>query len=253
MINRCEELQASVGSRFECSKHSGDLTRIRTPFLYPDGDFIDVFCTDDGTVSDCGESTRWLRNQTVSNKRSLGQRRLIDDICQTNGVEFFKGMVQSRVGNGTVGDAVIRVAQASLRIADIWFTFRSRSIQTVNDDVSAVLTEAGIPFDQSVPLIGRSGRTRTVDFQARAPQRTSLVLVLSTGSRSAANMMIDRAVAEWYDLSHLRLGSEPLQFVSLFDDTLDIWRDSDFKNIEDFSIVARWSAPEQFVDILQAA
>ena len=55
----CHDLQRSMGALFTCSEQGGHL-RIRTPFLYPDGDNIDIFCKvvdDTVTVSDLAETT----------------------------------------------------------------------------------------------------------------------------------------------------------------------------------------------------
>lgn len=53
----CQDLQRSMGALFTCSEQGGHL-RIRTPYLYPDGDNIDLFCKvidDTVTVSDLAE------------------------------------------------------------------------------------------------------------------------------------------------------------------------------------------------------
>ncbi len=42
MLTPCEILRSKMGDLFECSQHDR-LIRIRTPFLYPDGDIIDLF------------------------------------------------------------------------------------------------------------------------------------------------------------------------------------------------------------------
>lgn len=46
-----ESIQKEIGALFTCTEH-GDYTRIRTPYLYPDGDYIDLFyrCNDDGAL-----------------------------------------------------------------------------------------------------------------------------------------------------------------------------------------------------------
>jgi hypothetical protein len=59
-------------------------------------------------------------------------------------------------------------------------------------------------------------------------------------------------MAVWYDLNHLKIGQEPLEFISLFDDTLDVWRPEEFRLVEEFSTVARWSAPEEFYSLVAA-
>ncbi|AIA55747.1 hypothetical protein Acaty_c1888 [Acidithiobacillus caldus ATCC 51756] len=44
-----------------------------------------------------------------------------------------------------------------------------------------------------------------------------------------------------------------LTFVSLFDDTEDVWQDEDFRLVQDLSTVARWSRPDEFETDLRAA
>ncbi|NLX97569.1 MAG: DUF1828 domain-containing protein, partial [Rhodopirellula sp.] len=179
----CESLGATLGSLFVCSEH-GEYHRIRTPYLYPDGDNIDLFCkmtNETATVTDLGETTRWLRMQSVSPRRSPKQQAIIEDICQNHGVEFYRGMVLARARPQDDFAAVVtRVAQAALRVSDLWFTFRTRSVQSATDEVADVLTEKEVPFARSERILGRSGRTWSVDFHVRAPGRSSLVYVLAT-------------------------------------------------------------------------
>lgn len=62
------DLQQGFGVMFTCSEH-GDYRRIRTPYLYPDGDNIDLFCKVEGgamKVSDLAETTGWLRMQSTA-------------------------------------------------------------------------------------------------------------------------------------------------------------------------------------------
>ncbi len=59
-------------------------------------------------------------------------------------------------------------------------------------------------------------------------------------------------LAAWYDLNVLAIGPEGLQFVSLFDDTMDVWSDQDFNLLKDISTLTRWSQPEGFIEALAA-
>ena len=252
----CDQLRNGIGALFVCSEQ-GQYQRIRTPYLYPDGDVIDLFCKAVGDVievSDLGETTRWLRTQTLSPKRSAKQNALIEDACLTHGVEFYRGMLMARCRPGdSLANVVLRVAQAALRVSDVWFTFRTRSVESVTDEVADFLAERRLPFDRGEKLAGRSGRSWTVDFHVRAPGRSSLVQVLSTGSRSAARTIAEHVLAAWYDLNHLAVGPEALRFVSLFDDTIDVWSPEDFRLVEQLSTIARWSQPDRFADALVAA
>jgi len=252
----CQQFVGTLGELFTCAPH-GKYHRIRTPYLYPDGDNIDIFCKPEAdlvNVSDLGETTRWLRLQTPSLKRTPRHKALIEDIGQTHGVEFFKGMLFARCHKGEeLAYTVSRVAQAALRVSDLWFTFRTRSVESVTDEVADFLTERNLPFERNEKLIGRSGKTWTPDFHVRAAQRSALIYVLSTGSKSVAKAVVNQVHTAFFDLNHMKVGPEMLNFLSLFDDSADVWSDEDLRLVEQVSTVARWSKPDEFGSLLEAA
>jgi Domain of unknown function DUF1828 len=251
----CEYITQRVGELYSCSEVN-DYIRIRTPYLYPDGDYIDVFFRQEGrygTLTDLGETLRWLRMQAISQKRSPKQNQLIEDVCLTHGIEFFRGTLTTRVqAPEEMAASVTRISQASLRIADLYFTLRRRAVESITDEVADFLEQKAVPFARSERLPGRSGRVWSIDFHTRNPNRSSLVHVLSTGSRAAAHGVADHVVASWYDLSHLAVGPEALRFVSLFDDTMDVWTDQDLRLVGELSEIALWSRPDQFLERLAA-
>ena len=255
-IRACQDLQQGLGALFMCSDH-GEYQRIRTPYLYPDGDIIDVFCKVEGDVvkvSDLAETTGWLRMQSASQRRSPKQTRLIEDACVTHGVEFYRGMLQARCHRADdLAEAVTRVAQAALRISDLWFTFRTQSVQAIADEVADFLADSRFGFDRNRKLAGRSGRAWTIDFHVRTDWRSSLVQVLTTGNRGAASRVCEHVLAAWYDLNHLAAGREALSFVSLFDDTADVWVEENYRLVERLSTVSRWSRPDEFAALLSEA
>lgn len=241
---------------FTCSEH-GEYQRIRTPYLFPDGDNIDLFCKaehDDLRVSDLGETTGWLRMQSVGSRRSQRQTKLIEDACVTHGVEFYRGMLQARCRpDDELAEVVTRVAQAALRVSDLWFTFQTQAVQLVVDDVADFLSKREFEFDRTTRLPGRSGRNWTIDFRVRHVQHISLVQVLSTGNRASAHRVCEHVLAAWCDLKDLETDPEPFTFVSLFDDTADVWRREDYKLVEPFSKVSHWSRPDEFAAVLREA
>lgn len=259
----CSEIREAFGSQFVCSKH-GDYERIRTPYLYPDGDYIDLYCdtrSNAATVSDLAETTRWLWMQSAAQRRSQKQSQLIKDTCETHSVEFHHGMLQARCKPGEpLAEVITRVAQAALRVSDLWFTFRASIGESITEEVAEYLTQNEFQYEQAKRMTGRSGSSWTVDFYISASQSTSsetqrgsLINVLSTGSRSAARHISEHVVTIWHDLSHLAAGPEKMDFISLFDDTSDIWEDKDFRLLESLSRVAYWSRPDEFTRLIPKA
>ena len=249
-------LAAGLGELFHASTR-GDVIRVRTPFWYPDGGVVDVFvkAREGGfSLTDFGEATGWLRNQSVSIKRSPKQQKLIQDVCLTQGVEFYKGQLMLRCNApDAIAGHVIRLGQAIVRIADIWFTTRLRAVESTSDEVNDFLEERQISFQRSVKISGRSGRDWTVDFQTRTPDRTAFVAVLATGSRAAARRVTEHVVATWHDLSPFAVGPSSIRFVSLFDDTSDVWEEHDFRLVESISEVCRWSRPDEVERLIRGA
>lgn len=251
----CRQIQENIGELFTCSELNGYI-RIRTPYLYPDGDVIDLFLSEKNgtyTLTDLGETLGWLKTQSLAPKRSPKQRQMIADVCLNHGVELFRGMLAVRLSSANdLAASLTRLSQAALRVADLWFTFRTRAVESITDEVADLLAERDIAFDRGEKLLGRSGRSWTVDFHTRHVHKSSLVYVLSTGSRAAARGVTEHVLAAWYDLNHLKIGPAGLNFISLFDDTLDIWSQEDFKLVSDLSDVSFWSKPDAFLENLAA-
>ena len=279
----CVSLGKSLPTLFECTSAPRDGVRVRTPLMYPDGGMVDVFVVEqDGRcyVTDFGETLGWLRMQSASPRRSPKQTRMVEDTCQTLGVKLDRGQLMLRTnGADGLGEAVLRLAQAAVRVSDLWFTFRTRAgrsragetvaretgdfdwqarygvqaLETVADEVSDWLVKKEISFDWAVPQTGRSGRSWTIDYQTHTDNRTSLIFLLSAGSRGAARHRAERVLAGCVDLNHLKDRQPHLAFVSLFADTEDVWRQEDFGLVEQHSEVARWSQLDKFERLLLAA
>jgi len=255
MTEVCARIESGLTELFSCSESDG-YVRVRTPYLYPDGDVIDLFVEthdDTLTVTDLGETLRWLRMQTITQRMSPRQRWLIEDVCLNSGVELFHGMLNVRVrADDDLAAAVTRLGQAAVRVADIWFTFRTRIGETVVDDVAEFLEQRNVPYERGEKLIGRSGRVWQVDFHTRHAARSALVNVLSTASRGAADHRIKHVITMWFDLTNVKLGPAAPRFISLLDDTIDVWTENDIRLLEDASEVTFWSRPDEFFERLAA-
>lgn len=123
-----QRVQQLLGVLFRCEQ-AGDLLRIRTPFLYPDGDVIDIFCRssqESVEFTDLGETARWLHMQTHGTRRSIRQAALIHAICSDHGLEFRRGELFARARpDDDPADVLIRMVAAALRVSGIWYASKS--------------------------------------------------------------------------------------------------------------------------------
>ena len=255
-IELCVSLGRSLPPLFECSPSPMEGVRVRTPMMYPDGGIVDVFILERGeayTMTDFGEALGWLQMQSVSRSLTNRQDALIGDVCRTLRVELFQGkLVLRNVKSEELGDAVIRLAQAVVRVSDVWFTMQPRRIKTTADEVEGWLRDKRIQFERRVKLQGRSNRDWTIDFQTYTKQ-TSLIFLLDTSARSAVKRITENVLAGCVDLGHLKDKNPDLKFVSLFNDSRrDIWRDEDFHLVGSHSEIAFWSSPDALERILVA-
>lgn len=252
----CDQIASAFGSLFSCSEVR-DYVRIRTPYLYPDGDVLDLFykLTETGAalLTDLGETTRWLRSVTPSLRRSAKQKQLIQEICAANHVEFYKGALLTRIAPGdNLAEKVTQLAQAAIRVSDIYITFRTSTTQSFADEVAEFLDEHEIEYVRNEHLIGRSGRSYKVDFHTFMPRRTAYMDVLSTGSRQFAKISAEHTYTTWSDLINIKTESA-IRFVTLFDDAFDVWAPEDYTLLSSISDVSTWSQPEELIQLLSAA
>jgi len=255
MSTVCQEIAKTIGKKelFTCSTVNGFI-RIRTPYLYPDGDVIDLFLKEkDGqyVLTDLGETLRWLHMQTRSPKRSEKQETLIQDTLLTHGIERSRGMLILRIQKEeNLASAITRLSQAAFRISDIWFTFKTRAFKPIIEDIVELLKETQIPFEQDKKITGSSGRSRKLDFYTQHPRHNSLINVLSIGSKTVANNRVDNVFSAWSDLSYLKQSESNSRFISLFDDRLDVWNSGNIRLLEKVSDIAYWSRREEFKEML---
>ena len=288
----CIALQNNFSALFECVEAPQEGVLIHTPFMYPDGGIVDVFVIERNgqyIITDHGDALGWLSIQSVQDNLSPEQWSLVNDICRTLGVELNRGRLVLRCETITeMGESVHLVGQAAVRVSDVWFTLHLQPTETVHrDTVSALsrqsetvevvyervpsrqgsyrrdanvvkrevanwLAERKMPFRANSQEVGISGRKWRMDYRIDTEVQTSLVSVLSAGSRSGAYRVTERAIARCVDLNPLKERQPELAFVSLFDDTQEVWLGEDFKMVSGLSEIALWSRPEQFAEILKA-
>ena len=125
-----EEHLGGIAALFTCTpgtpgQLSEHFTRIRTPFQTPDGDLIDLFCRQEAGglfLSDLGTTLQWLKDQWVGVALPASVRSLLPEICGALGVELRSGWLRISVTQeAETAGALLRLAQAAVRIADLRF------------------------------------------------------------------------------------------------------------------------------------
>ena len=224
---------------------------------YPDGGFVDVFVVrgEDGhhLVTDYGDAFGWLRMNSISGKLTPNQRALVDDVALTLGVNLDHGQLVVPSDAASLAERVQRLAQSAARVADISFTFRTRTARTVADDVDEWLRDRSFDVQRAVTRRGRSRAEWLIDFHVHTDRRDSLMFLLSSGARAAARQTVEHVVSGCVDLSISPPSPVQPRLVSLIDDTIDIWRDEDLSLLSDVSELAMWSRRDELEALLRTA
>ncbi len=273
-IELCASISRNLPPLFECTPAPREGVRVRTPMMYPDGDIVDVFALDRDDMillTDFGEALGWLRMRSISTRRTSRQQELIEDVCRTLGIELARGQLTLKVrADDDIAEAVLRLAQAVVRVSDVWFTFRYRRARqqstresgmesqaptpgysrSTSDEVENWLRDKRIHFERGVKQVGRSGWDWTIDYRVASAERTSLVFLLSADSREDGARVTEHVVSGCFDLNYLKDEEPRLSFVSLFDDARNVWRDEDFNMVSSLSEIAYWSQPDTLERIL---
>ena len=113
---------------------------VSTPFRYPDGGFVAVCCKADGDsilITDEAETFGWLSSQGGPMLPTPQQLQVIENICRSLRVEYDDRELRAYCHQGdSLTDALTRVAQAVVRVADISQTSDFMEYESPADSVS---------------------------------------------------------------------------------------------------------------------
>ena len=126
--NLADTLAHDLGGMFEFEPFSETKLRVQTPLRFPDGDLVDVFVLEeDGRlwVTDYGDTFDWLDSQCWESGLTDAERRIVQRVCLSFGVEFNHGQLEQAVKSADkLADEILTLAQASARIADRCYIHR---------------------------------------------------------------------------------------------------------------------------------
>ncbi len=252
----CEKLKEQALNAlpilFACDEDEEGRLRINTPYLYPDGDYIDLYFVQTPTgqyLTDLGETTGYLGDHGIGLKQSPKRWKIVNDILLTQGIEFFQGELRVSVEQwDKAAWLVTRLSQAIVQVSDLVFSLRSSALATFKEEVQEYWIESQFPFEVDYPIVGGSGESYKIDFYISTGRRPWLVETLSSQSQSYANSLVSRVVRTWHDL---RRADGRYGYLSLIDDTTDIWKQEWHDQLSEFSQVVIWSERETLSSLLR--
>ena len=117
-----QSVSALVPPPCQCFPAEGAGVQVRTPWLYPDGDVVDVFVLERDSgylVTDYGDGLGWFRSQSIADRFSPEQQQQIAELCADLGIELNRGQLLLHCPANNLAAAVDRLAQAVVQIAEL--------------------------------------------------------------------------------------------------------------------------------------
>jgi len=235
--------------------------RLATPFQYPNGSQIDLFLKANGNgngsgdvlLSDKGQTMAYLLDLHVKPWTSQKRKQTLADICSTLGVEqdggaFFIRLKQEKIKE--VPDAMLRLAQTCIRVADIAYTQRLRAPATLTEDFEEFIVGLDRPYKPGVKIPGQFGTEVEFNFLVEGQRMRSLVQILSTANQSAAHILSVDAFARWSDIAPVR---HQYQCLSVYDTSNDVFREDDLKRLQVVSDIVGFPAESERLNLSLAA
>lgn len=226
--------------------------RVSTPFKYPDGSFIDVFVEIENAlpsqakVSDFSQTFTWLLDLAISVPRTGRRKNFLTSILNTYGVTENEGELQLYINKANdLPNAVLSIAQASLRVSDLMFTQRLARATDFNDNFEDFLEALELTFNARRFEV--RDKTVVIPYYTKSERVSSLVQTLSTKSLSSAPQISRDAFVRWYDIRDEL--PEALR-ITVFDDQNDIIRSSDLDRLNDWSKIIPWSDQSTLAETL---
>lgn len=246
------QLRQNLPLAYACESLSDERLRLLTPFLYPDGDYIELYIeqTPAGVyLTDLGEVLAHVTDGGLSLRQSPKRRKTLNSILTMHGVEQFNGELRIRMDSNAATDLswpVARLTQASVQTLDMLYTLRLGSLVTFQEEVEEYWIERNIPYEAKYQIVGGSGDLYTVDYYL--PQRRPvLVTTLSTELVSYANTLTSKVVRQWLDI---RRADGRFGYLSLLDDSSDVWKPEWIDQMSQLSHVVVWRERARIDDFL---
>jgi hypothetical protein len=234
-------------------------TRIETAFHYPDGSSMDLFIAHEDhllrgvepvELTDFGNTMSWLAQVGINPMKSSRRRKQMNDILRIYEVKEEGTAIKCRVRPDQLGEGIIRLGQACLRLADLAFTARFLPRAQFAEEIEDLLDSVGFRYEAEAPLRGDEGKIHKVDFQVHGQRIDTALMLLPAETRNpaAARIRAEHVFAVFFDLQTWKG-----QRVAALDDRSPIYQEPDLNRIEKVASIVPFSDRQALVEYLQAA
>jgi hypothetical protein len=226
----------------ECDQVRNGALRLSTPFVYPNGEHIDVFIErtqslyETYLLSDYGQTGLFLRDLRVQNAGTARKKQVVEDVLRNSGgVKLKQGDLYLEITAENVKDiseAIFRLAQVCVRIADFALHQRLRSPNPFRDDVEEFFAAHKLTAIPDAKVMSKFNKPIRMDFSVMAAHRMSYVLVLGSMNEASAHNSALEIFRKWYDLGDL-----PVNRVSVYNSASSVVKTEDVERLREKSNV----------------
>jgi hypothetical protein len=236
------------------------MVRLQTPFQYMDGSRIDLFLGQTSDlfqkfyITDLGQTVATLLDVQIKLSATKKRKDMVKEICESLDVlqeqGEFKIFLEAEKLQEDLSSAMVRLAQACIRVTDLVFHQRNRTFTLFKEELEEAFTSANLNYETSVKLESRYGSQIELDFQITGKRILTLIQTLSTASSAASHPLSNEVFRKWYDLENVK---PRYQFLTVYDSNTDVFRSDDIARIEGVSSVFGFPAQEeQFLEAIAA-
>ena len=236
-------LSEQLPALFTCEPHAAGVTFVTTPLMMPDGSMVTVFIDETGDcprVTDYGDTLAMLRMMAPRCEELKLIPQLAEEAARVPGVVLEKSELTVSVSDHrNLAEAVIAVAQASLRVSCLAYACRDPEERSLYRELGEALDGAGIQAERSASRTGASGRQWPVSYVVEDRGSTALIVAVNGGMPAQSGAVAEHMALMFEDLRDGATGASTL--VAVFNDIEAEWPDDAVRRLAEFAEAVPWS------------
>ena len=238
-----DALSEQLPALFTCEPHAEGVTFVTTPLMMPDGSMVTVFIDETGDcprVTDYGDTLAMLRMMAPRCEELKHIPRLAEEAARVPGVALEKSELAASVSDHrNLAEAVIAVAQASLRVSCLAYACRDPEERSLYRELGDVLGDAGIRAERSASRTGASGRQWPVSYVVEDRGSIALIVAVNGGMPAQSGAVAEHMALMFEDLRDGATAAPTL--VVVFNDIEAEWPDDAVRRLAEFAEAVPWS------------